>query len=405
MKQTVFYAAGPGDVISTFGFWKQGIDDPNETSVAYSWMFFDVCRKMDLKAYVVSSHPRTEIVRDGPFTIEHRPRPVWSRRGVRYHFGRVLYALGLILLAWRVGAKVAVVADFHHWWTWGLGRLLGIEIVPTLHCTFWPTGFRSPSRFERIVGRLNAWFWYLVPKRTICISPEVQRQLGELAGRLPMERAVQARPHYRPDAFAHVQPPSSELDPFRILYAGRIEKNKGVFDLIEIAAQLKQQRSSRFVFELCGGGTDEQRLREQVIARHLGDEMLIHGKLDRSHMHQAFNRSHVVIVPTTAGFAEGLNKVAVESILAGRPCIASQVCPAVEILGDGVVEVAVGEIQAYVAAIQRLHDEPEEYARRRSACREAQAPFYDASVSWGGVLQSILEEILGPRSDKKQGSS
>ncbi len=82
LRKTIFYAAGPGDVVGTFRFWKQGVDDPNETSVFYSSMFFEVCRKLGLKAYIVSSNSNVETLKDGQFMIEHRPRPQWASSGL-----------------------------------------------------------------------------------------------------------------------------------------------------------------------------------------------------------------------------------------------------------------------------------------------------------------------------------
>ena len=401
MKTKVFYAAGPGAVIDTYRFWKQGLDDPLETSVCYSTMFFEVCQKLGLEGYVVSSHQRRELLHDGPFVVEHRPPPRWATSGLSFHVGEIVYALSLFMTAWRFGAKVAVIADLHHWYAWSFGPLFGIQIVPTLHCAFWPPGFPDRSWKTRVMKRLNSWFWRFIPRRTICISPEVRRQLGELAGAVACSHAVQARPHYRLGVFDSVPKASRSMEPFRIMYAGRIERNKGVFDVVNIANKLKSLGTGNtdFVFEICGSGSAEEELRNDVRDRGLAKEVLILGKLDRGAMLEAFGRNHVVIVPTTASFAEGLNKVAVEAILSGRPCIISRVLSVGEVLGDAVIEVPTGDIDAYVAAIKRLHNDPEEYTRLEVACQRFQEQFYDAEVSWGRVLERVLRELLSASSN------
>jgi glycogen synthase len=170
-SKTIYYAAGPGDIIGTFRHWERGKDDPNETAVCYSTMFFDICQRMDLNGYVVSSHADAGKVTSRRFTVEHRPRPSWATKGFRYHVGRIFYVLSLLFTAWRVGAKFAVFADVHHWWVLSVGRLLGIQIVPSLHCTFWPLGMPRRGRAEQLVDFLNGLFWRYVPPRTICISP------------------------------------------------------------------------------------------------------------------------------------------------------------------------------------------------------------------------------------------
>ena len=401
MKTKVFYAAGPGAVIDTYRFWKQGLDDPLETSVCYSTMFFEVCQKLGLEGCVVSSHQRRELLHDGRFVVEHRPPPRWATSGLSFHVGELVYAQSLIMTAWRVGAKVAVIADLHHWYVWSLGHLFGIQVVPTLHCAFWPPSFRDRSWKNRVSEKLNSWFWRLIPRRTICISPEVQRQLGQFAGAVACSHAVQARPHYRLGVFDSVPKASHSIEPFRIMYAGRIERNKGVFDVVNIASKLKSLDTDNegFVFEICGSGSAEEELRNYVRERGLVKEVLILGKLDRRAMLEAFGRNHVVIVPTTASFAEGLNKVAVEAILSGRPCIISRALSVGELLGDAVIEVPTGDIDAYVAAIRRLHNDSEEFSRLEVACQRFQQQFYDAEVSWGGVLERVLREMLSASSN------
>ncbi len=402
MKRVIFYAAGPGDVVGTFGSWKYGLDDPSETAVCYSSMFFDACRESGLSAYVVSSHCRKDIQIDDQFTVENRPQPRWARGGLSYHFGHIYYQIRLIVTASRVRAKIAVVSDVYHWWIWFLGWILGIKVVPTLHCAFWPSGFRDRSLKSRIVDQLNSVFWRIVPWKTICISPEVQRQLQQIAGSSVGNHAVQARAHYRKSFFADidvVENPSSE---FRSIFAGRLERNKGVFDLVSIASALRKEDSCRYLFQICGGGPAEEELKRQVEDRDLTSVVNICGKLGRTALIKAFANSHVVVVPTTATFAEGLNKVAIESILAGRPCVTSKVSHAVDVLGDAVVEVPVGNVDAYVDAIKRLHDDKDEYMHRQIACQVVQQQFYDYEVSWGGVLLRILRDSMAFSPDGKR---
>jgi glycogen synthase len=167
-----------------------------------------------------------------------------------------------------------------------------------------------------------------------------------------------------------------------------------VFDLIEIAANLKQNDKAKYFFEICGAGSDLEGLRKRVANADLAEEVFVLGKQTRSNMQDAFGRNHVVIVPTTIEFTEGLNKVAIEAVLAGRPCIASDVCPATKILGTSVIEIPSGNIEAFSLAIRRLRHSPTDYANLQSACLQYQEIFYDYSMSWQGVLERVLLELL-----------
>jgi glycosyltransferase involved in cell wall biosynthesis len=48
-------------------------------------------------------------------------------------------------------------------------------------------------------------------------------------------------PSYRPEEFKDIGEPSKVRNPFRVFFAGRIERNKGVFHLLEIAKREPQQ--------------------------------------------------------------------------------------------------------------------------------------------------------------------
>ena len=103
-------------------------------------------------------------------------------------------------------------------------------------------------------------------------------------------------------------------------------------------------------------------------------------------------RAHAVIVPTTSQFAEGFNQVVAEAVLSGRPVITSSVCPAVAYVRDAVVEVAADDVRAYGDAVLRLCDDRAFYAAKASACRAAQAQFYDESRGWAAALKRALAD-------------
>ena len=107
-------------------------------------------------------------------------------------------------------------------------------------------------------------------------------------------------------------------------------------------------------------------------------------------MRDAYARAHVVVVPTTRDFAEGLNKVAVEAVIAGRPVIASRLANATDVLGGALIEVPPGDLGAYAAGLERLLDDPAAYEAACAACAAAQPTFYDRSAGWGAAVRRIL---------------
>jgi glycogen synthase len=55
-----------------------------------------------------------------------------------------------------------------------------------------------------------------------------------------------------------------ELSAFRVLFIGRIEFDKGVFDLLEAARKISKQGIKDIVFDICGDGTALDSLRQTV---------------------------------------------------------------------------------------------------------------------------------------------
>lgn len=91
----ILYTAGPGDVIGTYSHWVEKRDDPSQVAMTYSGQFYEVCRALDAQAYVIGSCGKKNFLRDGRFTIEHRPIPLRCSSKLLNHLGQLWYGLGL----------------------------------------------------------------------------------------------------------------------------------------------------------------------------------------------------------------------------------------------------------------------------------------------------------------------
>jgi glycosyltransferase involved in cell wall biosynthesis len=177
-----------------------------------------------------------------------------------------------------------------------------------------------------------------------------------------------------------------------VLFAGRIEVDKGVFDLLEIAKQFKREGRDNIKFNICGTGSAFKLLCEQAEEFELQSSFILRGYCNKPEMQKMFSLSHVVIVPTKSDFVEGLNQVVIEGILASRPVITSSVCPALTYVKEAVLEVPPDDVAAYANAILKLCDDYDFYEMKQQSCSKLQEKFYDASQCWGGVLESILKK-------------
>lgn len=386
----LFYAAGPGDVIAAHRHWRRGEDDPTEVSITFSSQVEDFCRARGAAAWIVSYHPRRERLDDGEFTIEHLPRRE-NAGALAYHADQLVYALRLLARAVRFRADVALIdSGTAHPFLLALFALFGMRVIPVLHNTLWPHGFPPVRAVPRFLLRLDALFWRTVPLATLCVSPECARQVETLT-RGRSRRLVQIRAQFRPAYFASIPPPPPHAErPFRVLFIGRVHRDKGVFDLLDMAAELEAGRPGAVHFEICGRGPALEELVDRRKQRGLEGAVTLHGWTSLEALSAIYARCHAAIVPTRSGFIEGLAMTAAEAILAGRPLVTNPVVPALELLRPACVTGVTDDAPSHAAAIRSLADDAALWERLRAACPAAGAPFVDRSQGLTAVLERIV---------------
>jgi glycogen synthase len=389
MTYRIFCANGPGDTIK---HWSEDQNDPR--AITFLSLFKDFCRDIGAEAYIISHHSKKAIYRDGPFTLEHRPKPMPGATGIRYHLAQALYALSLFLTAVRFRADAAVLdSGTSNYFMLSLFKLTGIEIVIILHNTLWPTGFPPTRPGPRMFAKLDSLFFRWLPIGTIGVSPECIRQVRQLA-KGKHRPIFQIRAQFRREYFRAIPaPPPHNQPPFRIMFMGRITRDKGVFDILEMAKRIEAQRRGRIQWEIHGVGPDLEELRRLHGELSLRETVIIYGWTSPQDAQEVYARSHVSIVPTRSDFSEGLPMAAIESVLTGRPVITSPVNPALEVLRPVCVEAQTDDVDSYVQAILRLIDDPGKYTTLCTACPQLQEQFYDPEQG----LKTALKKVLFPR--------
>lgn len=388
----IIYAAGPGNVIKTYDYWAENQDDPSQVSVTYSGQFYDVCRDLDAKGYVISSSSDKKLLKAGNFILEHRPIPGRNASGIFYHLGQIWYGLRLIVSALLFKADFAVVADgTTHWFLLSLLPFFGVKVLPTLHCVLWRK-YQTPSGKDKLILNLNRRFFAKDCTAILVASEDIAEQVKQLTGNKHAP-IVEFLPTYRCSEFADVVDPNINESPFRVLFAGRIERDKGIFDLLAIAKRFAAENQQDITFDVCGNGSQLESLCLAAKQAGVTATFVCHGYCNKTQMREMFNRSHVVIVPTTTDFVEGFNQVVAEAILAGRPVITSAVCPALSYVRSAVVEVPPNDTQAYANAILKLSNEREFYQEKQRNCLALQEQFYDVSKGWAATLSSVIQSV------------
>ncbi len=386
-KIDLIYIEGPGDIVEAFTRWKNQEDVLTETSRTFSSQVFDFCQKNQLSSLFISTFSDKKQDTFLNLSAENIPKKALAG-GLGYHLSQCFYGIRIIGICLKHRPRcLHITSGVTHWFMLAPLKLLGIKIFPQFHNTLWPKGFAPTSTKDKVILRLSAWFLKKFADATVCCSPEIRSQINQISDN-PTCADIQFRAQfYRQNFESPPAPPAHNARPFNIVFAGRIERNKGVFDILCMAEIMQGQD---LIFHICGGGPAEDELKIECAKRNLNNRVIIHGKLKRPDLLAIYNQGHAVIVPTRSDFCEGLPMVAIESILLGRPVITSRLSNALDVLTDAIVEAQPDDVQSYVSAIKKLMTDHVFYTQKCQACNQYREPFLDGSQGLTKVLEQTL---------------
>ncbi len=320
MSIRIFHATGPFDLFEPHGWWRRNEHCPTQVSITFSSQFEQFCEDIGAEVYIVAYPPRKDILQDGAFTLEDRPKPMPGARGAKYHLSQMLYGLGLLVTAVRFRADVALMdSGTTYYFVTSLFRLMGIRVIPMLHNSIWPSGFPPTGSVQRAILWLDSLFYRHVATAVIGVSPECTRQVAQLTrGRhAPL---YEIRAQFLREYFEQIPaPPPFDQRPFQIMFVGRVDRIKGVFDVLEMAQKVEASAPGQVRWEMCGSGPDLEELRRRHREMGLESIVNIRGWTFPPGLAEVFARSHAAIVPTRSSFIEGLPMTVAEAVLAGRP--------------------------------------------------------------------------------------
>ena len=382
----VMYFEGPGDVVRSFEAWQKGDEVHSQTSRTFSSHFLDFCKSEGLRARVYSHHQRRRTLVEEGFWVETRPSS-YAGSGWRHRLDKLYRGLFILFATFRFRPDdLHVTSGVTYWILLAPLRLLGIRIVAHMHNALWPQGF-PPTQFSaKLKCRLDAWFFRHVAHAALCVSPTLEQQIRQISGP-DVCQVQQFRAQFNPGDFVDFPaPPAPDIRPFRVLFAGRVESEKGVFDLLTIASAL---RSEGVVFDICGDGASLCELRQEVALRELDDAVLVHGRLNRPELLALYRKCHAVIVPTRSDFCEGLPLACIEAVLIGRPQITSCLSNALDVLKGAILEAEPDQPESYADAIRRLMNEPNTYQSLVDSCAALAKPFLQGRFDLEGALHKL----------------
>lgn len=184
-----------------------------------------------------------------------------------------------------------------------------------------------------------------------------------------------------------------------ILFTGRLEFYKGVFDFIKAAKVILSDKSLKKIplkFIMVGEGSQKNKLQE--LEKELGIEnFFTHLSLPYEKMSQVYQEADIYIAPsrTTKHWQEQFSTVLLEAKASGLPIISTNTGGIAENVGDAGILVDEGDVRAIAQQTKRLIKNPGLRLKLgRKARKDVLARFTleQGAKKLDGVYQKILNE-------------
>lgn len=379
----ISYIPGPGNLKSTYCFWRQGEFDPNTPSIAYSTQFFELGQRLNADLQVIMRGAK-------PMSAETHGNATFTRVAMRPMPSFISYWREMINLALKCRSElksfnphiVIVVGNFF-WGAFPLLRVNKARLVLTAHTTCWPMGVKKRSlrmRIENLIRRFGLAFVH----SSINISPECARQVKGLSPRaMPARIAYPQQIRRAKQAEAKAEACGAQNQ--NIVYLGRIEENKGVFDLLAAFKNIQANHNNARLL-IAGSGGCNEKLAMRIEA-DFADRSVEHlGRLDAAGIHELLQRAYALVCPTRTSFCEGNAAVCYEAGTHGVPVIASSVVPAREQLAPGTLVFKANSVSDLTTALDKILSDSSFRNELSAKIKNSGVIVFDRSASWGSQL-------------------
>jgi glycosyltransferase involved in cell wall biosynthesis len=143
--------------------------------------------------------------------------------------------------------------------------------------------------------------------------------------------------------------------PLRFLFVGWVDKEKGIFELLETCKVLSL--SYQFTFTIAVVGNASEEARKYVACNKLENRVEFLGWVERDKLPQLYSENDIFVLPS---YAEGLPNAMIEAMAAGLAVVVSDVGIVPDVIQDGNNGLLIKpkHSSSLTTAIQQLFDNP-----------------------------------------------
>lgn len=211
-----------------------------------------------------------------------------------------------------------------------------VHAIPLVHSLHNRIEFNQGGRLKAYAARINKWT-LRNSAGLICHGPYLKQQLIEIGA--PESRITEFDSGSRDilSGTAHHDGWADLADGGRqavILFIGRVDKDKGVFDLLEAFAEMsKKIPESKLVY--VGTGPALEPLRRDAEQLGLKHRTMFLGYVAHEKLGPLIRQAKIIVTPTKSHFPEGRCMAAMEGLALGIPVLAPNFGPFPYLVKDG----------------------------------------------------------------------
>lgn len=177
--------------------------------------------------------------------------------------------------------------------------------------------------------------------------------------------------------FGNAVSKSYEKSNYCLVYIGRLERDKGLFEAIDAMQLLRTERPSLDVrLDIAGSGSAERDLARRIESLALGDKVRMTGPLFGDAKARSWKQADIFVFPSF--HAEGIPYSVLESLASGTPMITTRAGGIAETVEDGKhgIFIAPRDPRALADAITALLDDKHRLHDMSAACLEHARRYY-----------------------------
>jgi glycosyltransferase involved in cell wall biosynthesis len=171
------------------------------------------------------------------------------------------------------------------------------------------------------------------------------------------------------------------------VFCGWLEKQKGVFELVDAAAKLKRLGLS-FIVTVCGGGRERQSLEQRILQYGLTNHFRLAGWVDSLTLKEILRGSDIFVLPS---HTEGLPNAILEAMATGLPVISTPVggIPSIIRHGENGFLVTTRDAEALANAMHTLAIDPGMRSQMGQRNLRQIAEKHDINRVWKQVARAL----------------